>query len=308
MGTSFAVTVPGASQLDRHAIEEAVAAELTRVDRLMSTYRADSEVSRLNRSRSLDPFPVSEPTFAVLDAAREVGATTAGAFDVTVGGLVGAWGFGADAAARPPSQEAVERLLASSGWSNLTLDSNGRYVTKRAVDLQVDLSAIAKGYAVDRVGKALLVLGHADHLVDVGGDLLARGRGPEGRAWRVGVERPDPLGRMVHRIVSVNDTAVATSGDYRNFREAAGRRYGHILDPRTGRPAGSRVASATVLHRSAMLADAFATALLVLGEEDGMALAEREGLAALLILRDDGEGLSEAVTSAFRARMEAQWN
>lgn len=308
MGTSFAVTVPGASQPDRPSIEEAVAAELELVDRLMSTYRADSELSRLNRSRSLEPFPVSEPTFEVLVAAREVGAATGGAFDVTVGALVAAWGFGADAAARSPSRAAVDGLLASSGWSNISLDSNGRYVIKRAADLRCDLSAIAKGYAVDRVGRALLALGHADHLVDVGGELLARGQGPEGRAWRIGVERPDPSGRMVHRIVAVTDTAVATSGDYRNFREAAGRRYGHILDPRTGRPAESRVASATVLHRSAMLADAFATALLVLGEKDGMALAEREGLAALLILRDDGERLSEAASSRFRARMEAGWN
>lgn len=303
MGTSYSVTVSKRADSDQGSLRGAVARELQDIDALMSTYRANSEVSRFNRHRGLDPFPVSESTFSVLAAAQEVSAATGGAFDITVGALVEAWGFGPGRAGSQPSQEAISRLRSEAGWSKLDLDSNGRYVRKAGPALQCDLSAIAKGYAADRVGEALEAAGCTDYLVDIGGELLARGANPAGGLWRVGVERPDASGRVVHRILRITDTAIATSGDYRNFREAEGRRFGHVLDPRTGRPAESRVASATVLHSSAMLADAFATALLVLGEKEGLEMAEREDLAVLLILRDGSGGLREAASSRFRARM-----
>ncbi len=306
LGTSYSVTVSQAAASDGEALRAAVTRELEDVDSLMSTYRPDSELSRLNRHRALDPFPLSEPTFSVLAAAREVSAVTGGAFDVTVGALVEAWGFGPRRAGPQPSPETIERLRGEAGWRKLVLDANGRYARKAAPALQCDLSAIAKGYAADRVGAALEAAGCADFLVDVGGELLARGANPAGGPWRVGVERPDIAGRTAHRVLHVTDTAIATSGDYRNFREVGGRRLGHVLDPRAGRPAESLVASATVLHSSAMLADAFATALLVLGEEDGLELAEREDLAVLLILRDGSGGLRDAASSRFRARMNQE--
>ena len=306
LGTSYSVTVSRAAASDGEALRAAVTRELEDVDSLMSTYRPDSELSRLNRHRALDPFPLSEPTFDVLAAAREVSAATGGAFDVTVGALVEAWGFGPRRAGPQPSPATIERLRGEAGWRKLVLDSNGRYARKAAPALQCDLSAIAKGYAADRVGAALDAAGCTDFLVDVGGELVASGANPEGGPWRVGVERPDLAGRTARRILHITDTAIATSGDYRNFREVDGRRLGHVLDPRTGRPAESFVASATVLHASAMLADAFATALLVLGEEDGLELAERENLAVLLILRDGSGGLREAESSRFRARMNQE--
>ncbi len=303
MGTSYRVTLPGAPR-DDGAIGAAVRQALDRVDALMSTYRADSEVSRLNRHESSEPLSISAETHAVLAAAQEISSATGGAFDITVGPLVDAWGFGPEETSAPPSAETVRGLMERTGWQKLVLDAQGPAVRKTVPQLRIDLSAIAKGYAVDLVAEALERLGYRQYLVEVGGEIRAAGRRADGDLWRVGVERPDSTGRSVHRILPLSDTAVATSGNYRNFREADGQRFGHVLDPRTGRPTANRVVSATVLDPSAMRADALATALLVLGENDGMALAEREDLAVLLLVEGDGESLSEFKSAKFRAKME----
>jgi len=303
MGTSYRVTLPGA-QRDGGAIGAAVRRALDRVDALMSTYRADSEVSRLNRHESSEPLSISAETHAVLAAAQEVSSATGGAFDVTVGPLVDAWGFGPPEASEPPSAETVRGLMVRTGWQKLILDTQGPAVRKTVPQLRIDLSAIAKGYAVDLVAEALERLGYRRYLVEVGGEVRAAGRRDDGDPWRIGVERPDSTGRSVHRILHLSDTAVATSGNYRNFREADGQRFGHVLDPRTGRPTANRVVSATVLDPSAMRADALATALLVLGESEGMALAEREDLAVLLLVEGDDESLREFKSPKFRAKMK----
>lgn len=303
MGTSYRVTLPGAPQ-DDGAIGAAVRQALDRVDALMSTYRADSEVSRLNRHESSEPLSISAETHAVLAAAQEVSSATRGAFDITVGPLVDAWGFGPRETSAPPSEETVRGLMERTGWQKLVLDAQGPAVRKTVPQLRIDLSAIAKGYAVDLVAEALERLGYRRYFVEVGGEIRAAGRRADGNLWRIGVERPDSADRSVHRILRLSDTAVATSGNYRNFREADGQRFGHVLDPRTGRPTANRVVSATVLDSSAMRADALATALLVLGEREGMALAEREDLAVLLLVEGAGESLSEFKSPNFRAKME----
>ena len=303
MGTSYRVTLREVRP-DDGAIGAVVRQALDRVDALMSTYRADSEVSRLNRHESSEPLSISAETHAVLAAAQEVSSATEGAFDVTVGPLVDAWGFGPSETSGPPSAEAVRGLMERTGWQKLILDAQGPAVRKTVPQLQIDLSAIAKGYAVDLVAEALERLGYRDYLVEVGGEVRAAGRRDDGSPWRIGVERPDSTGRSVHRILHLSDTAVATSGNYRNFREADGQRFGHVLDPRTGRPSANRVVSATVLDPSAMRADALATALLVLGESEGMALAEREHLAVLLLVEGADESLREFQSPKFRAKME----
>ena len=305
MGTSYRVTLPGA-QRDAAATGAAVNEALERVDALMSTYRADSEVSRLNRHESSEPLSISAETHAVLAAAQDVSFATGGAFDITVGPLVDAWGFGPLEASAPPAAETVRGLMERTGWQKLVLDERGPAVRKADPGLQIDLSAIAKGYAVDLAAEALERLGYRHYLVEVGGEVRAAGRRSDGNPWRIGVERPDSTGRSVHRILRLSDTAVATSGNYRNFREADGRRFGHVLDPRTGRPTQNRVVSATVLDPSAMRADALATALLVLGEDEGMALAEREDLAVLLLVAGADQALSEFKSRKFRAKMEGE--
>ena len=304
MGTSYAVTVPGAGEGDESAVAAAVLDELEQVDASMSTYREDSELARFNRHASTDPFSLSEETFRVIAAAQAVSETTAGAFDITVGPLVDAWGFGPHGETDPPPDATLVRLRRNAGWRKLTLNERETSATKHVPQLRCDLSAIAKGFAVDQIASALESLGFSDYLVEVGGEVRAGGSNPESAPWRIGIERPDESGRLAQRILHVSRTGVATSGDYRNFREVGGRRYGHVVDPRNGRPATSRVASATVLDPSAMLADAFATAMLVLGEIDGLALAEREGLAVHLILRNGDGGFREVSSSSFRARMK----
>ena len=281
MGTSYSVTVPTATQ-GQDAIGAAVRQALDRVDALMSTYRADSEVSRFNRHESVEPFPVSAETHAVLATAQELSATTGGAFDITVGPLVDVWGFGPREISEPPTEETVRRLLERTGWRKLVLDPQDRAVRKIVPQLRIDLSAVAKGYAVDLVADALERLGYRRYLVEVGGELRAAGSRADGTPWRVGVESPDSSDRGVQRILQITDTAVATSGNYRNFREADGQRYGHVLDPRTGRPTTNQVLSATVLHPSAMHADALSDrpARARRKRGNGLSRARRTGRAA----------------------------
>ncbi len=304
MGTSYSVVLPGATSADESSISAAVRERLHRVDALMSTYRADSEVSRFNLHESEQPLAVSPETLAVLIAAQEASAITGGAFDITIGPLVNAWGFGPDEAGEPPSERTVQELRSTAGWEKLILDRQASSARKPTSALQIDLSAIAKGYAADLVASCLEQLGHGDYLIDIGGELRAGGSNSQGELWRIGVERPDGAGRLVHRILHLRDTGVATSGSYRNFREAGGLRFAHILDPRTGRPASNAVVSATVLDPSAMRADAIATALLVLGEQEGIALADREDLAVLLLVEAGGNRLREVESDRFRAKIE----
>lgn len=300
MGTTWTVRL--AAHLDAAAaaaVEAVIEAELEKVDAAMSTWRQDSELSALNRHHETTPFSLSADTAAVLAEALRVGDLTGGAFDVTVGPLVEAWGFGARAADTPPSAEELRRLREATGLDKLRLDPGAGTVTKRTPAVEVDLSGIAKGYSVDRVAEALEALGHRRYMVEVGGEVRTRGRNPEGGPWRIGIERPDAAPGRLQRIVPLTDAALATSGDYRNFRLVDGERLTHILDPREGRPVHHRLASVTVLHPSCTTADALATGLMVLGPDDALALAESRDLAVLLLVRDGRGGFEERASSAF---------
>ena len=245
-------------------------------------------------------FEVSPETFAVLEIAQQVSARSGGAFDATVGPLVDAWGFGApERSDEAPDPATLASLRAHVGHEKLRLDAAATTVAKQAAALRVDLSAVAKGYAVDLLAERLSALGHTSFLVEVGGELRSRGRRPEGRAWRVAIEEPDVAGRRIHRIVALEDLAMATSGDYRNYYEIDGRRVSHTLDPRTGAPIEHTLASVTVVHPQAAWADAWATALTVLGPEPGSALAMEEGLAAYFLVRRPNGGFEPRMTPPF---------
>lgn len=300
MGTTWTVRL--GEPLEEEAVagvRAAIEAELERVDAAMSTWREDSELSTLNRHRETTPFALSADTAAVLAEALRVGDLTGGAFDVTVGPLVEAWGFGAHAAQQPPSEVELRRLRAATGLDKLRLNPGAGTIAKRVPTVEIDLSGIAKGYSVDRVAEAIETLGHERYMVEVGGEVRARGRNPEGGPWRIGIERPDAARRSLQRIVPLEDAALATSGDYRDFRLVDGERLTHILDPRLGRPIHHRLASVTVLHPSCTTADALATGLMVLGPDDALALAERHGLAVLLLVRDGRGGFEERASPAF---------
>ncbi len=309
MGTTYTVKVAGAAADTKAGrIRTIVEAELDRVDRAMSTYDADSELSRFNRHDSTQPFVVSQPTLEVFGLAREVSELTEGAFDVTVGPLVAAWGFGAtDRIPAPPTKREMDAARRRVGFRLVDVDQARTALVKHRPDVHCDLSAIAKGYAVDRVVDALLANGYPDTMVEVGGDLRATGRRSDGNPWRIAIEQPRPQRGRVQRVINLSNTALATSGDYRNYYEVGGRRVSHLLNPRTGTPATGDLASVSVLHPSAAMADALATALSVIGVDEALALADRRDLAVMLLVRDR-DTIREVMTRAFADRLTTRDN
>ena len=260
---------------------------LGRVNTEMSTYLPESELSRINVADSADPLPVSASLARVLQAAHEVSRATRGAFDVTAGPLVNLWGFGPERNFTVPEEEQVRRALHLVGREKLRLDAAASTLKKAHDGVSIDLSAIAKGYAVDELVDYLERLQLDNYLVEIGGEIRARGVSDKNIPWQIGIELPVAGARGVRQIIRLENTAMATSGDYRNYFEEDGTRYSHTIDPRTGRPVSHDLASVTVLHPSTMLADAWATGLLVLGPDEGYAMAVKNGLAAHFIVRTD---------------------
>lgn len=307
MGTTWSVkVVPGDHPLapaDSKGVDRRIRDDLARINLLMSTWDPESELSRFNRFGETEPFPVAAETFEVFRWSIQMAELTEGALDVTVAPLVEAWGFGAaPEEGSPPDPATLARLQEATGVHHLELDPDGRWVRKLRPDVQVDFSSIAPGYAADLVAGMLAdEFGFTDFLVDVGGELVARGRNDEGQPWQVAIERPDRKGRSRARIVPVTDAAIATSGDYRNYREVDGERVSHIVDPRAARPVTHGLASVTVIDRLAVRADALATGLMVLGPEEGMALARRLDLPVLLLVRDAQGGFEEQMSPRFEA-------
>jgi thiamine biosynthesis lipoprotein len=270
----------------------------------MSTYIEDSELSGINQSNSSDWLPVSGELYAVLDAALAMSQVTDGAFDVSIGGLVNLWGFGPEPGSdRIPDNSELERRLANSGFQKIELRLTPRAVKKAAPGIYLDLSAIAKGYAVDRVAEYLEQAQIEHYLVDIGGEIRARGRNQSGQAWRIGIEKPLVDSREAGWVVGLENISMATSGDYRNFFMHEGRRYSHTIDPATGWPVSHPLVSVSVVSPSTMMADALATALLVMGPEKGFNFAETRAIPALFISRAEN-GFSEHFTSTFRPYLE----
>lgn len=300
MGTSYTVKAAAVPEtVDAGTLQTEVDALLEGVNEAMSTYRPDSELSRFNAWRGTDWFSVSPQTAAVVAEALRLADLTAGALDVTVGPLVELWGFGPSPRADAlPTESEIRQALGRVGIAHLEVRERPPALRKALAVLSVDLSAIAKGYAVDLVADHLAAAGIQRYLVEVGGEMRARGLNQDGVGWRVAVETPTPLGRSVQRVIQPGDRGVATSGDYRNFFEVDGRRYSHTLDPGTGRPVAHDLASVTVVHPSAMVADGLATAIVVLGPERGMAFAEGQELPVFMLLRA-ADGFEERSTSAF---------
>lgn len=307
MGTTYHVTVVAAmDDAATTAAAEAIEGALRRVDSKMSTYKPDSELSKLNQQPAGVPFILSEETFGVLALAQEVNAQSGGAFDVTVGPLVNAWGFGPKELERGPSEETLQALLALTGPDKIALDPAPRSVTKAADGVYCDLSAIAKGYGVDQAAKALSALGYQNFMVEVGGEVRVAGVNDRGVPWRIAIEKPVDGERVIEELVGLTDIALATSGNYRNFYMAEGKRISHTINPRTGRPVEHSLASVSVIHSECALADAYATALMVLGPEEGMAFAEKQGLAVLFIIHGEGDGFVTKQTPSFAPYLAAR--
>lgn len=308
MGTGYRVRLAGApagaaGEPDAAALQARIDALLEQVNDQMSTYREDSELSRFNRAPAGAWFPVSADTARVVLASIAVSDWTGGAFDATAGPLVDLWSFGPQGGERRvPADAAIAATLTRVGYDKIQARLEPTpALLKTAEGVALDLSGIAKGWAVDRVAALLEDEGWAGYLVDIGGELRVHGRKDDGSAWTVAVERPIPGVREVARTVQLTGAAVATSGDYRNFFEVDGRVYSHIVDPRTGRTAEGTVASATVVMENCMRADGLATALVVMGAEEALTFAEDSDVAVYLIERRDG-ALVERASSEFRRR------
>ncbi|PTY36704.1 hypothetical protein BGP77_05280 [Saccharospirillum sp. MSK14-1] len=297
MGTSYSVklvtTVAEAERLDG-----TVRSRLDAVNQSMSTYLPRSDVSRFNDAGVGDWVDVSPLTTEVVALALMIAEASDGAFDPTIAPLVDLWGFGPQP--RPnqaPSQPQIEQLLDQVGWSAIDLDETGNRLRKQA-PRELDLSGIAKGFAVDQVADALAQAGIEAYLVEVGGELRFAGTKPGGEPWRVGIETPESGARSAYRILEVTEGAMATSGDYRNYYEEAGVRYSHTLDPSNGRPIRHSLVSVTVLADDCALSDAYATAMLVKGASLARQLAQQQGLAVMLIERS-GDGFQSWQSDRF---------
>ncbi len=292
MGTTYLVKVFDPPQFQSD-IRLAIDAELRRVNDQMSTYLKSSELGRFNASKSTDWFDVSGETAMVVKFALSVSVETDGAFDVTVGPLVNAWSFGTGPRPQKVPDEAVlRRIQASVGYQKLSVRTDPPALRKSVADLQVDLSALAKGHGVDRVVELLDSAGAGNVFVEIGGEVRTSGD-KNGQPWRVGIQLPDAATDTVligHPMSSDagKDESMATSGDYRNFFEVDGKRYSHTIDPRTGNPVQHELASVSVVTASCMSADAWATAINVVGLERGLELADQQQLSVLLVSRIDG--------------------
>lgn len=284
MGTTYnIVAIDAESALNRDDLKSAVEGALFEVNAQLSNWDPVSEVSTFNRSTATGLIEASDAMRTVVAGAQAVHSASDGVFDITMGPLIEAWGFGATGmAGRTPSDAAIAAAAESVGIDKIALAEGG--LTKAAPGTELFLSAIGKGYGVDRLAGALDSLGVENYMVEIGGDLITKGRNADGTPWQIGIETPT-VGGGVEQIAAVSGFGMATSGDYRNYFEVDGQRYSHLLDARTGRPITHRTASATVLTNTAMMADAWATAMLILGRERGMEIADKLDLAVLFIDR-----------------------
>ena len=300
-GTFYQVTIMDPlTQGESIALEEGFLDELESVDQAMSTYRDDAELIAFNDAPLEEWQPLSNELIEVLAISQSVAEASHGAFDITVGDLVNLWSFGPGA--RPeevPSDDVLAEQLSQVGYDAVEIDTQNMQA-RRTRDVFVDLSGVAKGHATDRVAAYLDQQGIEHYLVNLGGDLIARGVRDEDEQtpWRIGIEVPEDGQQRAQHIIPLESMSVATSGDYRNYFEVDGQRFSHTIDPRTGRPVTHQLASVSVFHPSNTWADAWATALLVVGEQDAMQMAIENNLKVLLLVRD-GEQWRSIATPEF---------
>lgn len=291
MGSAWTVKIAGALPLPAERLQAGVQARFEVVNQALSTYRADSALSRFNADDRGEWVDVDPELATVMAYALTLAEASDGAYDVTVGPLVNLWGFGPDPATdRAPDRLAIAAARARVGWRKVEVDEPTHRARKQP-GVRVDLSSLGKGRGVDRVAEFLDSQGVANYLIDLSGKLRARGHNSAGGAWLVAVERPvadatSETSAAEPQVVSLRDSSVATAGDYRRFFESNGRHYSHIIDPRTGEPVTHTTVSATALEVSCMHADAWATLLMVMQPGPALALADARHLKALLIARD----------------------
>lgn len=291
MGTTFSVKVADRPQdIDSDAVRGAINEILERVDRSMSGYRVDSEISRFNTSTSTEWFEVSSDLAVVVDAALQVSQQSGGTFDITIGPLVAAWGFGASGEPiNLPDAARLAEIRTHVGYEKLHARLDVPALRKEDPTLVVDLNGIAPGYAVDLLAQKLRSLAIRNFMIDIGGEVRAEGRNAHRQLWRIAVERPIDAEPEPYAIVQLDNASVTTSGEYRHYFDRNGKRYSHTIDPRTGRPVDHNLASVVVIGSTSMYVDAWATALNVLGTQEGHAWASKLDMPVMFIDADGGK-------------------
>ncbi|MFT5500373.1 MAG: thiamine biosynthesis lipoprotein [Woeseiaceae bacterium] len=300
MGTTFSVSVVIPSdEAASFGLEDEIIQALSRIENSMSTYIPGSELSLFNASVSDDWQTVSVELCVAIEQSLQLAELTNGAFDITIGPLVNLWGFGPDGVIQePPAESDLQDALKRTGYGKLDSDCVNSLLRKSDANLYVDLSAYAKGFAVDRLAELLEQNKFDNYLVEIGGEVRAQGHNSSGDSWRIAIEEPADNNRSVQTIINITDMAIATSGDYRNFFDFGNDRYSHTIDPRTGRPVRHQLASVSVVAGQAARADALATAMLVMGPVDGPRFAERNAISALFLVHE-GSGIDEIMSGDF---------
>ena len=286
MGTTYSIKIKTADAVvNQEKIRADIEKILLEINQKMSTYIVDSELSVINFSNSLDSNLISDDLFKVISHANTISKTTNGAFDITVGPLVNLWGFGPNKSENKiPSNEEIELIKKNIGYKKIYLNKETTSIKKLHPDLYVDLSGIAKGFAVDKIALYLNSYNLENYLVEIGGELIAKGTNEDNEVWQIGIENPN---NNLAKIIGLKDIAMATSGDYRNYFEKNGVRYSHTINPNTGKPIKHKLASVTVLDKTAMNADALATAFMVLGPAKTIELANELKIGVYLIIKND---------------------
>ena len=306
MGTTYQVSVP-AGAIELPAAQTAIDSLLEAINLSMSTYIDSSIISRINASTDTSArFALDDHFIKVFERSQDVYEATDGAFNPAVAPLIEAWGFGNEAP-RDLSPQQVDSLRALVDFGAFELIPGG-ILRKTRAGAQINFSAIAKGYGVDAVGRWLETMGMADYFAEIGGEVRSRGQHPAGRPWRVGIDRPEAASienRTLQAVIPLQNAALATSGNYRNFYERDGQKYVHTINPRTGYPEISRLLSVSVIAEDCMTADAFATAFMVMGDaEAGRLVEEDASLEALFIVADPSGGFVERYSEGFPEKVE----
>lgn len=290
MGTSYHITAKLPESAAQTAVEMAIANRLIEINQSMSTYIAKSEISQFNDAGINQPVSVGKDFLQVLLISQQVYEQSQAAFNPTIGPLVDLWGFGprlmVESFQKKPAELDIQTKLQELDFTALHI--LGSQVTK-SKPMRLDFSAVAKGYAVDEIARLLSHAGVQHYMVEIGGEVKTQGLSPRNSVWRIGIEQPNNIRGKTFRALALKDAAVATSGDYRNFLEIDGKRYSHTIDPTTGYPVDHNLSSITVITDTVAAADAWATAIMVLGESKGYAIAETHNLAVYMIYRENGE-------------------
>ncbi len=306
MGTTYNVTVVVDRFRSVAPLKKKIEKRLFEINRSMSSYDMNSELSRFNKMKKAGkPFSISFDFFKVLKQSKEVYSLTSGAWDGTIKPVLNLWGFGGRSAAnRLPDKEEIEDALKISGFDNIVIGNLS--ITKIIPEITIDLSSIAKGFGVDAVAEVIRKEGIENFLVEIGGEVFAQGQrlsrtDEQSGKWRIGINLPMPGSsqNQVYKAVELSGNAIATSGDYRNYFEEKGKKYSHIIDPRTGYPVDNQIVSVSVLAKNCTLADGLATGMMVMGKDKAMALAKSMDDVECLVIFKGPLGLEDCSTDGF---------